>query len=273
MTKQNSRHKSYGQKNDAARRRAEKRARDNEDQWLFGIHAVLAVLEKNPQRLIELVLEQDTQNDRLQELVDLATQHGLPVHRWTSAAMLKRLDQRDRHQGVLARCRPLPVRRDKELEVFVESAEQQALYLLLDEVTDPHNLGACLRSADAYGVDAIIVPEDKSARLNAVVHKIAVGAAETVPVFRVSKINKAIRLLKRHDVSVVGTAISDDAASLKAAALEKPLAIVMGSEGSGLRISTQELCDQLIYIPMKGYVDSLNVSVATGVMLNTVCDR
>ena len=256
--------------NDAAKRRAARRAKDHEELWLFGIHAVQAVLEVSPHRVLDVVLEQEAKNPRLNTIAQLAEQQGVAVQRWKQAAMFKRIGEQARHQGVLARCRPFPLLREDDLKKLIEQKQFDGLFLLLDEVTDPHNLGACLRSADAFGVNAVIVPEEKSARLSAVVCKVAVGGAETVPLYRVAKTNRAIRLLKEQGVKVVGTAISDNAQPLSKMKMQRPLALVMGAEGEGLKLSTIELCDELVYLPMQGYVDSLNVSVATGVFLQAI---
>jgi 23S rRNA (guanosine2251-2'-O)-methyltransferase len=171
------------------------------------------------------------------------------------------------HQGVAALYRnPVAAKSEKELGVLLDSLDRAPLLLVLDGITDPHNLGACLRSADAAGVDAVIIPKDKSATLNATVHKVASGAAETVPLFAVSNLARCLESLQRRGIWLVGTA-DETGKSLFDQDLTGALALVMGSEGRGLRRLTRERCDYLVAIPMAGKLSSLNVSVATGVCL------
>ena len=252
---------------DAGVHRARKRQKESDDQWLYGIHAVQSALENNPQRVLEVALLQDNDSPRLVHIADLAKAQDIAVHAWTAKAMAQRVEER--HQGVMARCRPLPVRGEAELREMLEKQGRKR-FLVLDEVTDAHNLGACLRNADAFGITAVIVPEDQSARLTPVVCKVAVGAAETVPLIRLRKTNQALRLLREAGVLVVGTALVEGAVTLQDVNCLPTCgdwALVMGSEGAGLRDSTRALCDTLVALPMHGYVDSLNVSVASGVFL------
>ena len=170
------------------------------------------------------------------------------------------------HQGIIARVHSLPELNEHDLDCLLEQ-QNTPLLLVLDGVTDPHNLGACLRTADAAGVNAVIVPKDKSAQLNSTARKVACGAAENVPLIRVTNLARTLReLQKRHNVWVVGTA-GETTETLYQTKLTGALALVMGAEGEGMRRLTREHCDQLISIPMMGSVSSLNVSVATGVCL------
>jgi 23S rRNA (guanosine2251-2'-O)-methyltransferase len=181
-------------------------------------------------------------------------------------ALLDKLAEGGRHQGVVAEVLPRASDPETQLEEALESAAGAPLLLVLDGVQDPHNLGACLRSADAAGVAAVIVPRDRAAGMTPVVRKVAAGAAETVPLVAVVNLARTLRQLKERGIWLVGT---DDTADkgLYEADLKGPLALVMGSEGEGLRRLTRECCDLLVSIPMAGAVESLNVSVATGVAL------
>jgi 23S rRNA (guanosine2251-2'-O)-methyltransferase len=171
----------------------------------------------------------------------------------------------EQHQGIIARVKEGKKYNEKDLDQIIANSDTPFL-LVLDGVTDPHNLGACLRNADAAGVDAIIVPKDKSAKLNGTARKVACGAAETVPLVQVTNLARTLRDIKEMGVWVVGTAGETDVEVFDAK-LTGPMAIVMGAEGSGMRRLTREHCDELVKIPMVGTVSSLNVSVATGICL------
>jgi len=231
----------------------------------YGIHAVRVLLARNPERISRLLVTSGRDAARLVELKSLAQRAGVQVGA-TDDASLDRLADGGRHQGVVAEITPRGGDPETQLEEALEAAQGAPLLLVLDGVQDPHNLGACLRSADAAGVTAVIVPRDRAAGLTAVARKVAAGAAETVPFVPVVNLARALRDLKERGVWLVGT---DDAAdrTLFEADLTGPLALVMGSEGEGLRRLTRECCDQLVSIPMAGAVESLNVSVATGVVL------
>jgi len=231
----------------------------------YGIHAVRVLLARNPERIRRLLVTSGRDAARLVELKSLAQRAGVQVGA-TDDASLDRLADGGRHQGVVAEITPRGGDPETQLEEALEAAQGAPLLLVLDGVQDPHNLGACIRSADAAGVTAVIVPRDRAAGLTAVARKVAAGAAETVPFVPVVNLARALRDLKERGVWLVGT---DDAAdrTLFEADLTGPLALVMGSEGEGLRRLTRECCDQLVSIPMAGAVESLNVSVATGVVL------
>ena len=231
----------------------------------YGIHAVRVLLSRQPQRVRRVLLAGGRDAGRLAELRELAQRAGVPVAS-VDGAELDRLAAGERHQGVLAEVLPRAGDPETQLEEALEAAGPAPLLLVLDGVQDPHNLGACLRSADAAGVAAVIVPRDRAAGLTPVVRKVAAGAAETVPLVSVVNLARTLRDLKGRGIWLVGT---DDAAdrTLYQADLEGPLALVMGSEGEGMRRLTRECCDLLVSIPMAGAVESLNVSVATGVAL------
>jgi 23S rRNA (guanosine2251-2'-O)-methyltransferase len=233
----------------------------------YGIHAVRVLLQRAPQRVQRLWLSSSRESAaRLQELRALAAHAAVT----TTEADDKRLDQLadgERHQGVVVELAPPAGDPETQLEEALESlGETPPLLLVLDGVTDPHNLGACLRSADAAGVAAVIVPRDRAAGITPVVRKVAAGAAETVPLVQVVNLARTLRDLKDRGVWLVGTA--DDATrTLYDLDLTGPTALVLGSEGEGLRRLTREACDELVAIPMAGAVESLNVSVATAVAL------
>lgn len=233
----------------------------------YGIHAVRVLLARSPQRVRQLWLSSSREAaSRLQELRSLAGEAGVIIAD-ADDARLERLAGGERHQGVAAELVPRAEDPETLLEEAFESvAGAEPLLLVLDGVTDPHNLGACLRSADAAGVAAVIVPRDRAAGLTPVVRKVAAGAAETVPLVQVVNLARTLRDLKDRGVWLVGT--SDDAPrTLYDVDLCGPTALVLGSEGEGMRRLTREACDELVSIPMAGAVESLNVSVATGVAL------
>lgn len=233
----------------------------------YGIHPVRVLLQRAPQRVRQLWLSTAREAAaRLQELRALAVEAGIAV-RDADDQGLDRLAGGERHQGVVVELAPRAGDPETQLEEALEAlAGSPPLLLVLDGVTDPHNLGACLRSADAAGVAAVIVPRDRAAGLTPVVRKVAAGAAETVPLVQVVNLARTLRELKERGVWLVGTA--DDAPrTLYEVDFRGPTALVLGSEGEGMRRLTREACDQLVSIPMGGAVESLNVSVATGVAL------
>jgi len=240
-------------------------------QFVYGLHAVAAVVARAPERVLELWLAQAREDQRIRRLDEAARAVGLRVTAAAPGALAKLVGEVS-HQGAVAAVRPLPLWSDDELLVAVEraSAGDQAadppFLLVLDGVTDPHNLGACLRAADAAGVHAVVIPRDRSATVDGVVRKVAAGAAESVPVASVTNLARTLDALKERGVWVVGT---DGAAeqTLFSADLKRSLALVLGAEGDGMRRLTRERCDFLVKIPMAGQVESLNVSVAAGVAL------
>ena len=231
----------------------------------YGIHAVRVLLSRQPGRVRRVLVAGGRDAGRLAEVRALAQQAGVQVAN-VEPAQLDRLAEGERHQGVVAEIVPWAGDPETQLEEALEAAGPVPLLLVLDGVQDPHNLGACLRSADAAGVAAVIVPRDRAAGLTPVVRKVAAGAAESVPLVAVVNLARTLRELKERGLWLVGT---DDAAdkTLYEADLKGPLGLVMGSEGEGMRRLTRECCDQLVSIPMAGAVESLNVSVATGVAL------
>lgn len=238
------------------------------DEMIYGIHAVKALLEKEPHRLLEIFLQKDRHDRRLRSLISAIEAEGLQVQ-MAKRQWLDNQVNHEVHQGIVAKIRQGRQYQENDLLQLVEKLladKKDPLLLILDGVTDPHNLGACLRSADAAGVHAVIVPKDHSAPLNATVKKVASGAAETVPLIVVTNLARTLRLLKEHNIWIVGTA-GDAEQNLYQWKIQQSMALVMGSEGQGMRRLTREHCDELIHIPLAGSVSSLNVSVATGVCL------
>ena len=239
-----------------------------QEELVIGIHAVKALMEHAPERFIELWLLKGREDDRLMPIINLAQEYGI-LAQMANRKVLDDKSEGEQHQGVVARVKPGKVFTEADLEDILAEAErkEQAPFLLiLDGVTDPHNLGACLRNADAAGVQAIIVPKDNAARLTATVRKVAVGAAESVPLVQVTNLSRTMKALQQMGVWIIGTAGETDTC-LYDVKLSGPMALVMGAEGKGMRRLTRERCDELIKLPMHGTVSSLNVSVATGICL------
>jgi 23S rRNA (guanosine2251-2'-O)-methyltransferase len=233
-------------------------------EFVFGWHAFEAVLKREPERLQQVWIQTGRQDKRVKSVTDALD--GLGV-RW-KVVHRRELDERVSgvHQGIVAAVSESREWTEDDLLAQLAGSDKPPFLLVLDGVTDPHNLGACMRTADAVGVQAVIVPKDKSASLTPVARKVACGAAETVPFVRVTNLARFLRILKDQGVWLIGTAGEADA-TLFQADFKGPVALVMGAEGKGMRRLTREHCDQLINIPMLGHVDSLNVSVATGVCL------
>jgi len=240
----------------------------SDEEQAFGLHAVESLLRSDPQRVQRLLLQRGRDDRRIAALLELASGAGIAVERCRRDALDELVD--GRHQGVVAQLAATGGSRDLRWSEtqLMQAVEQRkdTLLLVLDGVTDPHNLGACLRSADAAGATAVITPRDKSADITPVVRKVACGACEAVPLVRVTNLARCLQALQRAGVWIYGAAGEADG-SLYDADLRGPLALVMGAEGRGLRRLTRERCDHLISLPMAGTVSSLNVSVATGICL------
>ena len=241
--------------------------------WVLGHHAVNAVLDINPERAIAIWVVINPNNSAQQKILQKIEQLGLPVHPLDKRQLAKRCDS-EQSQGVALEALPKAEGSEKELDVFItkslERNDKPPLLLILDQVQDPYNFGACLRTADAAGADAVIVAKDNASPMTAVVQKVASGASETMPVYRVTNLARTMQSLKQQGVWMIGT--SDKAThSLFQENLTGALAIVMGAEGKGMRQLTEKNCDSLVSLPMAGsVVSSLNVSVATGVCLYEV---
>lgn len=238
-----------------------------QQEFLYGLHAVQAVIEREPERILELMVLKGRTDDRLGEIINQARRFGISVQFCHRKSLDDKVDG-EQHQGVVAKAKPARMLDENDLAGIVEKADKPFL-LILDGVTDPHNLGACLRTADAAGVHAVVVPKDKSAGLNGTVSKVACGAAETMPFVQVTNLARTLKSLQDAGVWVIGTA-GEASQTLYDTKLNGPMALVMGAEGKGMRRLTRETCDELIKLPMAGSVSSLNVSVATGVCLYEV---
>jgi len=239
-------------------------ARHDNEQWIAGINAVASALENDPVNVREMLVEARAKNPRLLELVAEAKRLGVP-QRAVPTDTLDRIAGGVRHQGIVAHYAASKSLDEDDLPALIEAA-RKPLLLLLDGVQDPHNFGACLRSAAAAGVTAVVVPRDKSAPLNATVRKTSAGAADRIPVARVANLARTMKTLQDAGMWFVGLAGEADQ-SLYDIDLSGPIGIVMGGEGEGLRRLTREHCDYLAKIPMPGSIESLNVSVATGIAL------
>lgn len=242
----------------------------SQKQWIAGINAVVAALEHDAEHVREVLIEAGAKNPRLTEIETSARRLDIDVRRVTEQALAGIVGGL-RHQGVVARYAAAKTWNENELEALIEAAEGRALLLLLDGVQDPHNFGACLRSAAAAGATAVIIPKDKAVQVNATVRKTSAGAADSVPVIPVTNLARTMRDLQQLGVWLYGLAGEADA-SLYSIDLRGNVALVLGGEADGLRRLTRENCDQLVKIPMPGgaggaAVESLNVSVATGVTL------
>lgn len=230
---------------------------------LFGFHAVTVRLKTAPASVTEIHVDASRRDARMRQFVERAREAGARLLD-SDDARLTQLAGGTRHQGVVARVTALPARHS--LDEVLDDVQGAPLLLVLDGVTDPHNLGACLRVADGAGAHAVVAPKDHAVGLNATVAKVASGAAETVPYLMVTNLARTLGELKERDIRVIGT--SDDAqATIYDADFSGPVALVLGAEGDGLRQLTRRHCDQLVRIPMAGAVESLNVSVAAGVCL------
>ncbi len=235
-------------------------------QWetIYGVHAVEALLRHHPRRVKQLWLAEGRQDPRIQTVLQLASEARVPVGQRERRELDEWVD--GVHQGVVAEVSPSQVWGENALEEILARSSGPALLLVLDGVTDPHNLGACLRTAEAAGVQAVIVPKDKSATLNATVRKVACGAAEVIPLVAVTNLARTLEKLQQQGLWVVGTA-GEASQEIFELDLRGPTVLVMGAEGRGMRRLTREHCDYLARLPMAGSVSSLNVSVATGVCL------
>jgi 23S rRNA (guanosine2251-2'-O)-methyltransferase len=235
------------------------------ESWIVGINPVEGALTNDASRVREVLVEQGQRNARVQELATRAKALNIPVHH-RPREQLDKLAGEARHQGVVALYEAPPMGNENDILGLVEAAGQDALVLVLDGVTDPHNLGACLRSAAAARATAVIVPKDRAVGLTPVVRRASAGGADRVPLIAATNLARALRTLKDAGVWITGLA-GDTDTSIYSIDMKGPVALVLGSEGEGMRRLTRETCDFVAKIPMPGSMESLNVSVATGVVL------
>ncbi|BCG65532.1 MAG: 23S rRNA (guanosine2251-2'-O)-methyltransferase [Methyloprofundus sp.] len=232
---------------------------------VFGVHAAQSALDYSPKKISQAWVDQKRQDERLQSLVKGLKKRNISIEK----ADRKKLDNMAKggnHQGIVLEVEMPSVRSESDLKSVVTASEQTPFWLILDHVQDPHNLGACLRTADAAGVQGIIVTKDQAVGITPAVCKVASGAAETVPVYQVTNLSRTISWLKEQGIWIAGAA-GEAEQDIYAMDVNMPLALVMGAEEKGMRRLTREQCDFLVKIPMQGSVDSLNVSVAAGVLI------
>lgn len=232
---------------------------------LFGIHAVQAALDYSPQKIQRAWIDSQRQDVRLKQLIDDLSALGITPEK-VERKKLERMADGKNHQGIIVAVELPAMRSEDQLKQDVEALTTTPFFLVLDQVQDPHNLGACLRTADAVGIQGIIVTKDNAASITPTVCKVASGAAETVPVYQVTNLARVLRWLKEQNIWIMGAA-GEAEQTVFEMQLDMPLALVMGAEGTGLRHLTRQHCDFLVKIPMLGQVSSLNVSVAAGVLL------
>lgn len=267
-------HKAFG-KSEHTGQKSFKDKKDSKPKnpYFYGIHAVDMLLKRRPIDVLNLFIQAREDGQASEEhtrLMAMASDYGISVQ-MTHKDRLAELADSHQHQGVVAQARPTPMADESVLDALVQ--KENALFLVLDQITDAHNLGACLRSACAMGVDAVIIPRHQSAPITPTVAKVSVGASEVIDVIAVTNLARTLDKLKKAGVFVFGTALDDTAKPLHECDFGGKVAIIMGSEGDGMRRLTQELCDTLVYIPMADTPDrpqSLNVSVATGMALYEV---
>jgi 23S rRNA (guanosine2251-2'-O)-methyltransferase len=232
---------------------------------VFGLHAAQAAIDYSPEKIRQAWLDTARRDQRLNAVAGDLQALGIPLHK-ADKKQLERFAAGKNHQGVVLELDMPAERSEDELKQAVQALAAPALFLVLDHVQDPHNLGACLRSADAAGAHGVIVTKDQAAGITPTVCKVASGAAETVPVYQVTNLARTLRWLKDAGVWIVGAA-GEAEQTLYQADLAAPTALVVGAEGSGMRRLTRETCDVLVKLPMHGQVESLNLSVAAGVLL------
>ena len=232
---------------------------------LFGLHAVQATLDYSPDKIIRVWIDAQRDDKRLSKLVSELSRLGIEPEK-TDKKKLDRFAEGHNHQGIAVEVAMPEALGESDLKDAVLKLDNNALFLVLDNVQDPHNLGACLRTADATGVNGVIITKDNAAGITPTVCKVASGAAETMPVYQVTNLARTLRWLKEQGIWIMGAA-GDAEKTVYNSDLTLSLAIVVGAEGTGLRRLTKEQCDFLVKLPMLGHVESLNLSVATGVLL------
>ena len=239
-------------------------------EYYYGIHSVESLLELEPERVLTLFALKGREDQRLKRIFELADPFGISIQK-ASRDSLEKLAGQPFHQGVVAAVRPHPTLNENDLEKLIKDT-QDVFLLALDQITDPHNLGACIRTAAAMGVHAVVVPRDRSASLTPTARKVAAGGAEKVKFIQVTNLARTLAKMKEEfNVRVVGTMLDEHALPIQDCDLTGPIAIIMGAEDTGLRPITQAQCDHKVYIPMSGNLQSLNVSVATGMALYEAC--
>lgn len=236
---------------------------------IYGIHAVHHAFKKDPSKILEVFTVIDNKNKRILSLLDIAKQHNVLVHQMDKRK-LNAYCASEEHQGIAAKIQVTTTLLDEDALLERVENKQCKFLLILDEIQDPHNLGAILRTADAAGVHAVVVPQDNSVKLTSAVRKVACGAAETVPFVEVKNLARFLKSLQSLGVWIIGTEAEQTTPTIYTLDLSGTIAIVLGAEGKGLRQLTAKCCDYLVSIPMYGSVSSLNVSVSAGICLYEV---
>lgn len=234
-------------------------------EWIYGIHTCHALLQKHPERILKAACLENRDDKKLQGIVQQLEQLAIPIQRVNRKELDEQLNTQQ-HQGIAIECKAAQVQNKQYLDSLLAKKSGDVLLLILDGVTDPHNLGACIRSAEAAGADAVIIPKNRAAGLTPTTRKVACGAAEILPIISVTNLAQCLKDLKNQGIWLYGAA-GEASSNIYNTKLTGNIAIIMGSEGEGLRRLTREHCDALIHIPMLGSTSSLNVSVATGVCL------
>lgn len=232
---------------------------------IFGVHAAQAALDYAPKKIKQAWVDQKRQDERLTSLLKGLQKHSVRPEK-ADRKKLDNLSKGGNHQGIVLEVEMPAMRSESDLKTVVESAKQTPFWLVLDHVQDPQNLGACLRTADAAGVQGVIVTKDQAVGITPTVCKVASGAAETVPVYQVTNLSRTLSWLKEQGIWIAGAA-GEAEKTIYEMDVNMPLALVMGAEEKGMRRLTREQCDFLVKIPMQGSVESLNVSVASGVLI------
>lgn len=238
-------------------------------EYHFGLHSVEALLQTQPESILNIFILQGREDARINQLVTLSVPHGISIQR-ASRDTLAKMAGSPQHQGIVAAVRAAPSLNEQDLDELLQQTPN-AFLLVLDQITDPHNLGACIRTAAAMGVQAVIVPKDRAAGLTPVARKVAAGGAEKIAFIQVTNLARTLAYLRDQQVQVIGTLLDEQAKPVDQCDFSGAIAVVMGAEDTGLRRLTQQQCDQMAYIPMAGQLQSLNVSVATGMVLYEAC--
>ena len=232
--------------------------------FVFGLHVVQSLLKHSPEKILEIFIQKNRTDKRICDLLDEAFSHGVPIQ-FVKKNYLN-IKVKGVHQGIIAHVIESKMYRENNLEDLLNTLHEPPFLLILDGITDPHNLGACLRTANAAGVHAMIIHKDKAGTLNSTTRKVACGAAENIPFIQVTNLARTIDRLKERGIWIIGTALKSSR-NIYQSNLRGPVALIMGAEGKGMRTLTSNKCDFSIFIPMDGIDNSLNVSVATGVCL------
>jgi len=235
-----------------------------QSEWIYGFHSAESRIARAPESIIEAYVDNKRHDARIHKLVQSLDERQIPYRLQSKRELSALVDAN--HQGVVLKTRISSQKPEKALYELLDTLQRPPFILVLDQITDPHNLGACLRTADGAGVDAVILPKDGACPINETVRRVASGAAESVDAFYVTNLSRTLKEIQKRGVWVIG--LSDGAEqNIKQLSISRPVALVLGAEGKGMRKLTQENCDQLVSIPMHGTVSSLNVSVATGIVL------